>query len=228
MIRALIFDFDGLIVDTETPILQAYSEIFREHGCRLTIEDWAANVGRGISYDVWGSLEQALGRSLDRDALDADRRARQLALVESQPVLPGVRERIAEAEAMGVNAGRAHGGKEFMLIAETPGAHSQAGEILDRFHAVRTRTDPDVGVQKPDPAVYLAALRVLGVAAAEAIALEDSGLGVQAASSAGIFTVAIPNDVTRRMGDAGADLTLPSLADMTLTELARAAEASRA
>ena len=219
MIRALIFDFDGLIVDTETPILQAYSEIFQEHGCRLTIEDWAANVGRGISYDVWGSLEQALGRGLDRDALDADRRARQLVLVESQPVLPGVRERIAEAEAMGVKLAVASSSSRQWVTG-----HLERYGLLDRFHAVRTRTDPDVGVQKPDPAVYLAALRALGVAAAEAIALEDSGLGVQAASSAGIFTVAVPNDVTRRMGDAGADLTLPSLADTTLAELVRAAE----
>ena len=77
---------------------------------------------------------------------------------------------------------------------------------------------------KPDPAVYLAALRSLEVEAGEAIALEDSPRGVEAAIQAGIFTVAIPNNVTRRMGPNGADLVLESLADMTLQELVQAAE----
>ena len=72
--------------------------------------------------------------------------------------------------------------------------------------------------------VYLAILRALGVAADEAIALEDSSSGVQAAQTAGIFTVAVPNDITRRMSDAGADLTLESLADMPLAEIVRIAE----
>ena len=80
-------------------------------------------------------------------------------------------------------------------------------------------------VRKPDPAVYNAALRALGIAAEEAIALEDSSNGVLSATSAGIFTVAIPNDVTRRMGVNGANLMLESLADMTLEEIVRDAEA---
>ena len=96
---------------------------------------------------------------------------------------------------------------------------------FQHFHTVRCRNDADVGIGKPDPAVYLAALRSLGVEAREAIALEDSPRGVEAAKRAGIFTVAIPNNVTRRMGPTGADLTLESLADMTLEQLVSDAEA---
>ena len=223
MIRAVIFDFDGLIVDTESPIFQAYSEIFREHDCELTFEDWERNVGRGISYDVWGRLEELVGHSLQKDVIDADRRARQLVLVESQPVLPGVRERIAEAESMGLKLAVASSSSRQWVAG-----HLDRHGLTHHFGALRTRTDPDVGVQKPDPAVYLAALRALGVAAQEAIALEDSILGVQAARTAGIFTVAIPNDVTRRMGDAGADLTLHSLADITLADIIQTAEQAHA
>ena len=103
--------------------------------------------------------------------------------------------------------------------------HLERCGLLQHFHTVRCRNDADVGIGKPDPAVYYAALRSLGVEAREAIALEDSPRGAEAALNAGIFTVAIPNDVTRRMGPTGAHLTLDSLADMTLEQLVSDAEA---
>ena len=64
MIRALIFDFDGLIVDTESPALQSWQEIFREYGHELSLDRWALNVGRGESLDVVGDLQQLVGRTL--------------------------------------------------------------------------------------------------------------------------------------------------------------------
>lgn len=94
--------------------------------------------------------------------------------------------------------------------------------------AVRCRDNADVGALKPAPAVYIAALRALDVAPAEAIALEDSPRGVQAARSPGVFSVPIPNAVTRRMGAPNAGLTLDSMAEMTLQQLVQAAEAKRA
>ena len=102
---------------------------------------------------------------------------------------------------------------------------TRLGLIAD-FNAVRCRDHPDVGVGKPDPTVYMAVLRALGVAADEAIALEDSSSGVQAATAAGIFTIAIPNDITRRVGVHGADLSLDSLEDMTLGQIVGIAEGS--
>ena len=101
-----------------------------------------------------------------------------------------------------------------------------AGHLDARLihHLPHPRTyRPDVGVRKPDPTVYLAALRAIGVAANETIAIEDSAPGVQSAETAGIFTVAVPNDITRRLGVPGADLTLDSLADMTLQQIVEAA-----
>ena len=219
MIRALIFDFDGLIVDTESPALQSWQEIFREYGYELSLDRWVLNVGRGESLDVVGDLQQLVGRTLDAEALTARRRARHIQMVEAQPILPGVVERIAEAHAMGLRLAVASSSPRQWVAG-----HLERCGLIQHFDAIRTRTDPDVGVGKPDPAVYLAALRSLRVEAGEAIALEDSPRGVEAAMHAGIFTVAIPNDVTRRMGPNGADLTLESLADMTLQELVQAAE----
>ena len=219
MIRALIFDFDGLIVDTESPALQSWQEIFREYGYELSLDRWALNVGRGESLDVVGDLQQLVGRTLDAEALTARRRARHIQMIEAQPILPGVVERIAEAHAMGLRLAVASSSPRQWVAG-----HLERCGLIQHFDAIRTPTDPDVGVGKPDPAVYLAALRSLEVEAGEAIALEDSPRGVEAAIQAGIFTVAIPNDVTRRMGPNGADLTLESLADMTLQELVQAAE----
>ena len=219
MIRALIFDFDGLIVDTESPALKSWQEIFREYGYELSLDRWALNVGRGESLDVVGDLQQLVGRALDAEVLTAQRRTRHIQMVEAQPILPGVVERIEEAHAMGLRLAVASSSTRQWVAG-----HLERCGLIQHFDAIRTPTDPDVRVGKPDPAVYLAALRSLGVAASEAIALEDSPRGVEAAKRAGIFTVAIPNDVTRRMGPTSAHLTLESLADMTLQELVQAAE----
>ena len=218
MIRAVIFDFDGLIVDTESPILQAWTEVFREHGCELPVDEWLASVGGDYVHDPMDRLEECVGHPLDRAAVDAHRRARQLVLVQSQPILPGVEARIAEAHALGLKLAVASSSSKGWVAG-----HLERLGLIHRFDAIRARTDPDVGVRKPDPTVYLAALRAIGVAANEAIAIEDSAPGVQAAKTAGIFTVAVPNDITRRLGVPGADLTLDTLADMTLQQIVEAA-----
>ena len=222
MIRAVIFDFDGLIVDTETPILQAWTEVFHEFGCELPLDEWLAAVGGSYVHDPMDRLEECVGRPLDRDAIDVRRRARQLVLVESQPILPGVEARIAEASAMGLKLAVASSSSRGWVAG-----HLERLGLIHHFAAIRARTDPDVGVRKPDPTVYLAALRALGVSASESIAIEDSAPGVQAATTAGIFTVAVPNDITRRLGVPGADLTLDSLAGVTLVQIIESAARRR-
>ena len=222
MIRAVIFDFDGLIVDTETPALQSWQEIFSEYGQELTMDWWAQFVGRGESGGTTEHLERLVGHALDADDLRAQRRAIHVDMVEAQPILPGVEDRIAEAKALGLKLGVASSSPRAWV-----GGHLERLGLIHNFHAVRCRDDADVLVGKPDPAVYLAAMRDLGVAADEVIALEDSPRGVEAARNAGAFTVAVPNDVTRRMGNAGAHLTLNSMADMTQEQMIQAAEARR-
>ena len=218
MIRAVIFDFDGLIVDTESPILQAWTEVFREHGCELPVDEWLAAVGGSYAHHPMDRLEECVSHPLDRAAVDAHRRVRQLVLVKTQPILPGVEARIAEAHALGLKLAVASSSSRGWVAG-----HLERLGLIHHFDAVRARTDPDVGVRKPDPTVYRAALRAIGVAANEAIAIEDSAPGVQAAKTAGIFTVAVPNDITRRLGVPGADLTLVSLSDMTLQQIIEAA-----
>ena len=220
MIRAVIFDFDGLIIDTESSILQSMQEAYRAHGHELSFDLWAGNVGRGETFDAVAHLQQLVGDALDKDATRAQARARHLSLIEAAAVRPGVEDRIAEAHALGLKLAVATSSSRKWVEG-----HLTRRGLLPRFDVIRSYDDPGVGVRKPDPAVYNAALRALGIAAEEAIALEDSSNGVLSATSAGIFTVAIPNDVTRRMGVNGANLMLESLADMTLEEIVRDAEA---
>ena len=136
-------------------------------------------------------------------------------MVEAQPVLPGIEDRIADAQRLGLKLGVASSSPRAWVTG-----HLERLGLLRHFHAVCCRDDADVGALKPDPAVYVAALRALDVAPSEAIAFEDSPRGVEAATRAGVFTVAIPNDITLAWATRRR-LTLHSVADMTSTINAR-------
>jgi beta-phosphoglucomutase-like phosphatase (HAD superfamily) len=162
VVRALVFDFDGLILDTEVPVYQAWSEVYERHGLRLDREFWASLVGRGHDhpYDPFADLERLVGRSLDREALQAARRRRQLELTLGLDVLPGVREWRREAAALGVRLG----------VASSSGRAWVEGHLarlgLDGWDCVRC--GDDVERTKPAPDLYLAALDCLAVAPGEA------------------------------------------------------------
>src|SRR5438552_4015708 len=106
MIQAIVFDFDGLILDTEVPDYDSWQEAYLAHGCGLPWETWADYIGRAVgSFDPCAELEAQLGRVVDREAVRARRRQRYRELVEAQPLLPGVRETIAEAKRLGWKLG---------------------------------------------------------------------------------------------------------------------------
>jgi HAD superfamily hydrolase (TIGR01509 family) len=210
--RALIFDFDGLIVDSESPGYQAYCELYELHGCSLPFDTYSASIGTIDGFDLCGDLEQQLGRSLDRADLDARCHERWNQLMETQPVLPGVVPCLAAAKRLGLK----------LAVASSSTSEWVTGNLrrfglLDQFDAICCRDD--VAAVKPDPAVYLLALRRLGVNANEAIAFEDSPNGILAAKRAGIFCVAIPNPVTEQLILDQADCRLNSLSDFTLHDL---------
>ena len=221
MIRALIFDFDGLLVDTELPAFQAWQEIYAEHGCRLSPEDWAACLGgSGEEFDPCADIERQLGRPIDRAAVLARRRARKAALVAGQPALPGVLAYLDAARRLGLKVGLASSSPR-SWVAD----HLARLGLLDRFDCLK-RAD-DVARVKPDPALFQAALAALGVRPEEAIVLEDSANGLLAAKRAGTVAVAVPNAVSGRLPLDHADLRLDSLADLPLEGLIAAVERRR-
>ncbi|MFH1635154.1 MAG: HAD family hydrolase [Chloroflexota bacterium] len=214
MIRGLIFDFDGLILETEGPVYQSWLELYQEFDADLPFDEWALIIGTSNieHFDPFQRLEHHLGRSLDKDVLTPRRLQREIDLVETQPILPGVETSIAEAQRMGLKLGIASSSSRDWVA----GNLTRLG-LLAHFEVVHC--SDDVARTKPDPALYLLALESLALRPEEAIVFEDSPNGVTAAKRAGIFCVAVPNPLTRQLPLDHADLRLDSLEDMSLREV---------
>ena len=220
MIRGLIFDFDGLIVDTETPSFQAWQEVFERRGCQLTLETWADCIGRGQdAFDPCDHLEACLGHPIDHGRICSEEQKREMELIGKQPVLPGVLEVIAAAKRQDLKLGVASSSQREWVIG-----HLARLGLAEQFDGVRCADDVDHA--KPAPDLYRAVLEVLGLHPDQAIAFEDSPNGVQAAKRAGLFCVAVPNALTKTLRLDHADLTLASLEEVTLEELLRTAKSA--
>ena len=206
-LRALLFDFDGLIVDTETPALASWQELYREHGQELALDRWAAAVGTVGGFDPLAHLEELAG-PVDRDDVLARRLARELALSEVEQLRPGVLDYREEAERRGLAVAIVSSSSRTWVDR-----HLRRLERTHHFDLVVT-ADKDLERAKPRPTLYLEALRLLELDAAAAVAFEDSPNGVRAARAAGVFVVAVPNRVTASLGLDEADLVVPSLAEL--------------
>ena len=214
MIRAIVFDFDGLILDTELPEFQSWQTIYQAHGCMLPFAVWATCIGTTEAFDPYAYLEEQLGRAVDREAVRLQHRQQCDALIAAQAVLPGVHDYIADARRLGLQLGVASSSSRAWVHG-----HLTRLELHQHFVCIACRDD--VPRTKPDPALYQAALAALGVRPEEAIALEDSPNGILAAKRAGLFCVAVPNVLTRQLPLDHADLQIPSLAALPLSELLR-------
>lgn len=208
-VEALIFDFDGLILDTEGPGFRAWTELYESHGCALPFEKYSACIGTIGGFDLHGYLEEQTGRSFDRLELEKDCNARWLSLMKEQPLLPGVDACISAAKGRGLKLAIASSSTENWVTHNLRKFH-----LLEQFDAICTRDY--VTAVKPDPALYLLALEKLGVDADEAIAFEDSPPGIQAAKRAGLFCIAIPNALTKDLPLDLADRRLRSLEEFDL------------
>jgi HAD superfamily hydrolase (TIGR01509 family) len=215
-IKALIFDFDGLILDTETPDYQVWQSIYREHGFELPHEEWGKIVGGwGIStFDAAAHLSLLSQGQLDSVSLRDRHRSESHTLIHAQPILPGVIDIIHEAKRLGL---------KLAIASSSPHSwvepHAKRLGILDYFDKVIGEDDVGFHRTKPNPDLFLLALEQLQVQKNEAIVFEDSPHGVRAARSAGIFVVAVPNPVTALLSLENANLTLTSLTDLSLPEL---------
>jgi beta-phosphoglucomutase-like phosphatase (HAD superfamily) len=213
-IRGLLFDFDGLLIDTESPSRLAFEELYREHGHELPRDRWATVIGTlGAEFEPYTYLEELVGSPLDREALDARRRAREDELCDLEDLRPGIEEYRDEAERLGLATA-------IVSSSSRNWIERHLGRLgrTNGWDAIVT-ADGDPERAKPRPTLYLEALTALGLEPHEAIAFEDSPNGVRAAKAAGIACVAIPNPATSTLALDEADLVLESLADVPLPEL---------
>jgi HAD superfamily hydrolase (TIGR01509 family) len=212
-IKALIFDFDGLILDTETPLFQAWYEIFQTYGLSLSIQEWAEFLGHSADpEEPYVALENQLKKAIDRESIRAKRILREKELLLSQKVLPGVEPLLQEAKRSGLKLAIASSSDRYWVTK-----YLTRLDLIHYFNVLKCAED--VTNTKPEPDLYLAALESLGVAPDEAIALEDSLHGVKAAKAAGIFCIAIPNRITKHVQFGQADVVLDSLFGILLKDL---------
>jgi len=214
-IRALVFDFDGLIADTEGPEFQAWADTWAEYGHELAVEEWAHCIGTN-DPNAWNPL-RALGERVgpEFDAVDANdrRRARHRPAIEALTApLPGVLDLLDEARDAGLATAIASSSDADWV----PMLLDQLG-LVDRFAhlSLFDGTCP----AKPAPDLYLRACAALSVDPSEAISFEDSPNGIAAAKAAGMLCVAVPHHLTRTLDLRAADLIVDTLDGLRLTEL---------
>ena len=218
-IRAFLFDFDGLILDTETASRAGWRWLYEQHGQTLPDDLWITVVGTHSSWDIMSHLEELVGEELDRNAWNERRYAHELSLLEAETLRPGILDYLEYA--------REHGLKRAIVSSASRrwiDMHLQRLEQTVGWDAIVT-AERDATRAKPNPTMYLEALDLLGVTPDDAVVFEDSPNGVAAAKAAGIFVVGIPNEVTRDVGLHAADLVVDSLADLPPPELLQRADA---
>jgi HAD superfamily hydrolase (TIGR01509 family) len=213
MLQAIIFDFDGTILDTELYDYQSWQEVYEQHGTTLPFDRWLSQVGTvSADFDPYHLLEELTGRRLDRQTVRHWRRQRFLELVNREPLRPGVVELIEAASHAGLRLAVASSGTQDWVEGQLA-----ARQLRNYFSVVRTSAD--VRRVKPDPELYLSALAALSVEPHHALAIEDSRNGMLAAKRAGMRCLVVPNLITSTLDFSEADHVLESLADIALSDL---------
>jgi HAD superfamily hydrolase (TIGR01509 family) len=214
MIKALLFDFDGLILDTETPEVVAWQQVYARYGVEFPVQMWGKIVGGNgyKDFDPVAYLSEKTGYSIDPELMRTDKRVRDRELVSYQAILPGVQDYITAARARGLRLAIASSSNHRWIDP-----HLQRLGLWDFFDAVICIEEGQRA--KPNPDIFIKAIEALNIRPEEALVFEDSPNGVAAAKAAGIRVIAVPNPITAQLGILGADLTLASLADLPLDEL---------
>ena len=214
-LRALVFDFDGVIADTEGPEFEAWRDTWLDYGHELTLAEWVQCIGTNDphGWDPLTALAARVGAGFDPDEANRRRRARHHPLIHALDApLPGVVDLLAQARAAGLRTAIASSSDD----AWVPPLLEQL-DLVDHFEhlSLFDGTCP----AKPAPDLYLRACAALAVAPAEAVAIEDSPNGIAAAKAAGLWCVAVPHAITRGLDLAAADLVVDSLEHLSLEEL---------
>ena len=205
--QALIWDFDGTIIDSEWPHFITAQEACRHYGIDLTLEQWQSRIGKHNKVHWSQIIVDEVGEPADLIAVLERTRARKNELTFAEPIRDGVESLFSQAHAAGV---------PIAVASSSP--TSWVGGHLDRLgldgmvRALRTRDD--VEHAKPWPDVFLAAADALGLEPSVCLAIEDSAAGAQAAKTAGMSCIVCPNAVTAGQDFSAADLVVESVAQI--------------
>jgi len=206
--RAVLFDFDGIIVDTEWAIYETWHETFREHGHQLPLEVY--NQCIGTDFNTWSPkthLEDLTGQGLDWHQIDEGRQDRIESTLEGSPPMPGIPEALTACQEAGLQ-----------LAVVSSSSHRWVDGWLEKIrlgHFFETTVcRGDAEQIKPAPDLYLEAARQLHLEPAVCLVVEDSVNGLKAATAAGMPSVAIPNRVTACCDFSLASQVLPDAGEL--------------
>jgi HAD superfamily hydrolase (TIGR01509 family) len=212
VIDALVFDFDGLLMDTETTSLRVWQHLWRWHGLELDVGTFFAPHGGDMIADRYAALAAAVGPGYDQAASHAQRMAYRDELHAALELSDGIPAWLDEARDLGLRLAVASSSPRDWITD-----HLSRIGYLDRFELLAC--GDEVHTPKPAPEVYLLALSRLGVTADRALAFEDTAHGVAAAKAAGLRCVAIPHPHADPALFTAADVLLTSAADRSLAEV---------
>ena len=217
-LKALIFDFDGLILDTESAEVEVWEQIYSEHGVEFPILKWVTIVGgRGAAdFEAADYLCEKAG-GLEPEKLRERFLEERMNLIHQLDIMAGVSEILKGAKDEGVRLALASSSPRVWIDE-----HLERLGLSEIFEVICTRDD--VEITKPNPSLFLLGAKRLGVKADEVVVLEDSYNGVLAAKAAGMCVVAVPNRVTAHTDLSSADLVLDSLAQINVVGLAEELE----
>ncbi len=211
MIKAIVFDFDGLIIDTETVWYEAFREVAKEYNIDLPLEEFAKCIGThdDVLYEYF---EQKVGIEINR--AEIRKRAGEIHRQKMKQIQAreGVEQYITAAKELGLKVGLATSSTR-----EWVERFLNELKLYEQFEVIKTRDD--VENVKPDPELYTKAVEALGVQPQEAIAFEDSANGAKAAIAAGLQCVIVPNEVTSSLIFEKYHLRMSSMGDMSLKDV---------
>ncbi len=211
-LKAVIFDFDGTIIDTESTAFHAWQTIYREHGQELRIEDYAKCIG--TNHDVFNpqtALDSLVAYEIDWSETTPRRRMLEQEFLSRQKIAPGVGGLVEAARGQGLRLAIGSSSPREWIDRIMP--------LPDADRVFDTIVTSDDAPPKPLPDIFLIALDRLGVGADETVVIEDSPNGALAAHRAGIFCITVPNVVTRLLRFEYGDLRVESLAEVTLAQI---------
>lgn len=213
MIKGIIFDFDGVILNTETIEFRVFEDIFNEYGVKLPLEMWEKRIGGNKNnFDPYDYLIEYTQLKIDKIDLKKNKKIRYEKRIGNENLLPGVYSYLEAAKKMNIQIGLASSSPRKRIV-----------DLLKRFEILHyfthLATAEDVDHVKPNPDLYLNVLEKMNLEPSHVIAIEDSPTGLMAAKRAGIYCVIVPNDVTKRLTFQQYDLRVNSLDEIELSDL---------
>ena len=212
-LQAVVFDFDGVCIDTEYARFRSWQMIYEKYGFELPRDEWVKNIGTATWVsDPFVLLERLTGKKLNWEECDAFHRVKEKEIADTLPLQPGLIDRLQEAKALHIPCAIASSSSHRWVDG-----HLTRRGIMDLF--ATTVCKEDTSVHKPDPKPYLMVLERLGVPPANAVAFEDSPLGIASARTAGLYCIAVPCGLTAGMDLSAAQRIVASLEEVSFENM---------